>query len=41
MLQKLGLALIASAVLLAAAVDTCHGYSINLYDYDATEMTGV
>lgn len=36
MLQKLGLALIASAVLLAAAVAGFYGYSLNIYDYDAT-----
>lgn len=35
MLQKL--ALIVSALVLAAAVAGIHGVSLNIYDYDATE----
>lgn len=41
MLQKLGLALIVSAFLLAAAVAGIHGVSLNIYDYDATASVDV
>ena len=37
-MAKLGLVIIASALVVAAAVAGIHGYSINLYDYDATEI---
>lgn len=40
-MAKLGLALIASAVLLAAAVAGIHGVSLNIYDYDATVSVDV